>query len=668
MKRAAVVPCRFSLLTLVTLATACGGFSIFVPATLVAQDDPFAEAGGAGDIFGGGDLDFGAPTGGADTTDAISDLTTEAELSPLVAQLIQLATKGPIDRAKAINSLAKIGRWNEVNQALNQLDLAKTPASAQAEMGRLIGPSQYIRINQEASVSDEAKAKLQALAKAANEYTTSDKRLDAAILDLSSTSETKRLAAARTLFEGGNAAIRQITNRIISLDPNQDTSETRNKLLRVLRRFDGQAMAPLQRHALYGERQQRARAAAALASIGDRNFIADYVAAAFAADSLDFERQAGMRAITRLHGKSISNGAAIRFLIDDLAGKRQMAQSVPRGQAIETCWSCSSVGCEDLQIIETTSFLSAYRDAVDAAARLKRVANLTPELASLVLATEVEYRIAVDSDWGMASEVDQLAQSLPFEFDDSLLDQTLSSAVQNQNEILSLGMVRLIAEIRATSPSVTGYADPLLLTGMSSPSSLVQLATSAHPRVRYEAAILVSKLAGSEAYPGSSEVRRTLSEMVGLQDRPAAILVETRPDVILQMEQILTDLGYDVTVVPDVNRLQRAIRKGGDLRLILSKMQLSDLPPVELLDIVRRSPRARNVPVVFFGDHDLSLQTSIRENRWDATTVQMATPRTVAAFDPLNESVGRLSQFDSLSTLDRRMLRQQAIEQLDLDR
>ena len=659
------------VLTLACLGTPAVLSSLCLTSPVIGQDDLFGDPDGAGDLFGD-PLDFDDP-GGLPVADVGNNADDEAkELSPLVQQLIERRASGPVEQATAIRDLARISRWTEVDQALRQLDLTKLSATAQAAMASAIGPSQYIRIGQQAKVSDEAKRTLETLSKASLAYATSDKRIGAAIANLDSESEDARLAAARTLFEGGEASIEGITKAIVALDPvEKDASDRRDSLLRVLRRFEGRAFEPLQRLALYGTLETRGRAAAALARVGDRRFTAGYVTAAFAPDSQDFARQAGARAINRIYGRVISPNAAVQFLANDLDQKRQAAQLLPRGQAVQSRWACDQPGCQDLQVIETTSFLSAYRDAVDAAARLTRVANLTPDLATGVLAAQLEYRLAVNSDWGLAEEVEQLTESLLFSVDTDLIERTLREASDSDNELLSLGMLRLIVAIRTgevrTSEANLGYADPLLLNGVSSPSSLVRLASSAETRVRYEAAILASKLSGGAAYPGSSQVRRTLSEMLTLGDRPQAILVETRQDVALRMEQIVNALGYDVTIVPDVGRLQRAILRGGDLRLILSKMQLSDLPPVELIDMVRRTPRARAVPIVFFGEPNFSLETSIRENRWKATTMQIENPRSVAAFAPLIDAVGRISRFDPLTSLDRRALRQLAIEQLDLE-
>ena len=61
-------------------------------------------------------------------------------------------------------------------------------------------------------------------------------------------------------------------------------------------------------------------------------------------------------------------------------------------------------------------------------------------------------------------------------------------------------------------------------------------------------------------------------------------------------------MGYRTEVIGSVLQLEREIARGGDLRLVLSKTQLWDIPPVEMIDRVRRMPLGQNVPIVFYGD------------------------------------------------------------------
>ena len=89
--------------------------------------------------------------------------------------------------------------------------------------------------------------------------------------------------------------------------------------------------------------------------------------------------------------------------------------------------------------------------------------------------------------------------------------------------------------------------------------------------------------------------------MSTLGNLPSAILVETRDDVVIRQESILSSVGYQVDVVGSVAQLQRRVVRGGDIRMILSKTELADASPIEMIDLVRRIPQGRDIPIVFYG-------------------------------------------------------------------
>ena len=191
------------------------------------------------------------------------------------------------------------------------------------------------------------------------------------------------------------------------------------------------------------------------------------------------------------------------------------------------------------------------------------------------------------------------------------------------------------------------------------PAPLVQAASSTEPRVRYEAALAAARLANGSPYPGSSQVMYRLSEMQSLNSRPTAVLVETRPDEILRIERILIDLGYQVAVVTSVGKLQRCVARGGDIRLILSKTQLVDFPPIEMIDLVRRTDLGRELPIVFYGDPP---SPGVVLGRWSAPTEWIDPPASVAALDGIRDEMKRRRRLPPLTEIDRQAYREEAAE------
>ena len=253
------------------------------------------------------------------------------------------------------------------------------------------------------------------------------------------------------------------------------------------------------------------------------------------------------------------------------------------------------------------------------------------------------------------------AISFGFEVDEDLLLASVDQAIELGDNAALLGLLRWIAgDSRLISSS--------LLQAGSGETPIVRLATDAKvSKIRYEAALAVSKIAllwqgnGPMPYAGSSRVAKTLSEMVSLTDRPLAIVVETRREVIVSLETLLSDLGYRIIEAPTVSRMLTAIDQGGDLQLILAKTQLWDMPAIELVDRARRTPRGRDVPIVLYGDDEVQLG----EQRWDAPTVVMPQPASAAALSEVLEISYRNGRLMELSSLDRREFRSRASDILD---
>ncbi len=235
------------------------------------------------------------------------------------------------------------------------------------------------------------------------------------------------------------------------------------------------------------------------------------------------------------------------------------------------------------------------------------------------------------------------------------MSDAVAVALAANDHAAAIGLIRLID----TDASVLDRT--LLLQGNGAlPTPLVQAASSPEPRVRYEAALAISRLARGAPFAGSSRVKYCLGEMRSLGDRPTALLVETRADVVLPLEQMLGELGYRVDVVGNVAQLQRRVAQGGDIRMILSKTELSDFPPIEMLDLVRRIDRGRDIPILFYGWEP----PGIDRGRWTAPTVLIERPASTAAFDGLLDSVARRRRLPELSVIDRQSYRAAAMELL----
>lgn len=652
------------------------------------QNDPFgggnpfgdaAEPGGAGiggegigDIFGGG----------AAATAPVAPAAGEEEVddNPLVDQLIEQAGRGNLPLAKSIHSLARIKRWSQADQLLSRIKGQTIPPAEAARMASIIGADQFLNMRQQAEIGDDARAALDKLAAAWNAQSESPERLRNAIARLISPSDDDRAAAARVVQRGGNVAIAELVAAAVATDNAND----RDQYLRSLVRFGNGGMRALRQLALYGADEVRGKAITSLARIDRDGFVADLVTSLHAADATPGERAAATRALSAVAFAPPSRVDAIELLHEELRREMGAAQSADQNEQTVVTWN---VG-EDKKTVApqtTSAILAAYRDAADAARRLTRLAARSPAIDRDVMAASLAYRVMIDPDWGDDEQVDAvIAQWTPI-IDDVDWNDLMKSvsgsdlltspfdAVAYEDTVprtTQTNTAALIAALRLIAAKPDRFnAESLVRSGGGKPTTLVDLAMASDPRVRYEAALLVTTLAGGRPYSGSSRVRQTLAEMTRLSDRPAAIIVETRDPLVLHYEQVFAQLGWTAETVRNVAALRRRIDMGGDVRLILSKTQLADLSPIELVDLVRRAPRGGAIPIVFYDDDGILLdEATLGTKRWSAPVLSIKPPATVSALDGVRDAIARRQRLPELSVLDRQRYRSLATSMLLGDR
>jgi len=159
-----------------------------------------------------------------------------------------------------------------------------------------------------------------------------------------------------------------------------------------------------------------------------------------------------------------------------------------------------------------------------------------------------------------------------------------------------------------------------------------------------------------------------------LTDLATAVIVETRAEVIAPTQKIIAQLGYRAEVVNTVSQLQQCVDLGGDIRLIIAKTQLADLPPIELVDLIRRNSRGNQVPIVFFSDDVIAPdgldpdQQGLNAKRWDGPTTWIQQPNSPAAFAGVLDQIDRQRRLPQLTMIDRKVFRREAEALLAADR
>ena len=599
------------------------------------------------------DAIFDAPAGLFDNQPAAQPTAASPSSdSPLVKQWLEHSLRGDLPLADAIAALTRLNRWSDVNALLGRVAGGNANSNTLAEMAKRIGAPLFLRIKQHPEIEPTAIAGIDKMVNAAASLSESPDRLRQAIIAMGSESEDQQLAGTRTLLAGGHSAIAELVAAVVSENP----PAARDQILRTMLELGPGGTEALRQLALYGTAAVRVPALEALARIHKQSFVTDFVTAAFAGDASTSEQAAARQSLLALGDSLPTAESAREILWLDFQRKQDAAGLTDNDSQSVTLWSVNP-DRTGVDFQPTSRMLSAYRDVVDSASRLRRVGGLTPDARSAVLSAEIGYRLMIDPDWGDTEQIEQARQSFPGLSDPQVFLQALDHAVRTEDHAAAVGLIRMLDSDKISEDDV----DALVHGTGAVPTPLIAAASSPEPRVRYEAALATAKLAGKRPYAGSSDVMRTLSEMNAMGDKPKAILVETRPDVIIRIESILGDLGFEVEVAHTVANLQRCIRQGGDLRMVIAKTQLSDLPPIELIDVVRRLGRGRDVPIIFFGP----TAPDLGAYRWRAPTIWIDQPASTAGLEDLRNQVLRQRRMPQLTYLDRQTYHDAANELLE---
>ncbi|MDV6031093.1 MAG: hypothetical protein F9B45_13510 [Phycisphaera sp. RhM] len=569
-------------------------------------------------------LAAGAPGQFDDGPPEASDPTeAPAKTDELVRQLESTAARGGIYRAEAIGSLARIGAWPEVDRWLAKIDGVGDSIQL-AQAADVIGNELLLRISLRSDLSDASRSAIKKMTAAAKANQQSPERLRAAIDQLAGDAIDANLGATRTLMAGGNAAIEAIVSAITG----GVSAAHRAKLLGILEALgDGGAQA-LNQLALYGAPSVRASALDALRVLDPAAATDTLISSALASDATAEEAQVARR--SSVFPQGFEKPDAIAVLADRLNTLRSVAMRTPNDLSPAVLWSVNG-DRTGVQPNRSTEIFRRYRDAYDAAQRLRRLGSLPPAVGRSVLAADLAYRVMVDVNWGDPDQVQQVRQLYRDQVDPPSLLVALAE-LRSRNDIpASVGIMRLLSDAIASGNA----GSDLLFSRDGGFSELVEAVRDPQPRIRYEAADgLWQAVSGSGrgfAFPGASYVRKTLAEMASLDSRPLVILLETRPVIALRQESILNQMGYAVERVTSAIDVERAIERGGDLRMVVSKIRIADAAPAELVDRVRRQPKGKRIPIVFYSDAETS-EKSLRRTELETTSNRWISDDTPAVF------------------------------------
>ncbi|MEM9826058.1 MAG: hypothetical protein AAF958_05690 [Planctomycetota bacterium] len=550
-------------------------------------------------------------------------------------QLLSVAGQNDVRRAEVIDSLYRIDRHEFADAQLRQIDLSKSPEQL-AAVAAAINPASRVGLATSPRVGAQAKQVLAKLAEAIKTTRTQPAKINRWIDQLEQPGGLNNAIVIGNLIQAGTAGSVAIVNRFF-----QPQSALPPGALAIAARIEPSTPTALRSAIAYGDAAMVARAAQGLRVLD--------------ADASVVERAAARSILGNLNTPSSDLVAALQLrwqnAHDNLA-------TIDNGGTSQRVWYL-----DDQSVFKTARVgpvLAGYRDAVDVAALWFRVAN--GEASQLAWAvSDAGYRVVSDLDWGSGESADEAVQrwlrAHPRNADLEFWSACVQLALDVDDPAALLGLTHVGAMlIQGTEPI---SVPPAFL------STMTQLTQHPEVWIRYEAAAAIDEHWAGVPFKNRSFVKRTWAEMMRLDELPTVIVVETRPEILRYIETTLEPLGYRIESVSSVAQLRRQLVRGGDLRMIVSKRQLADRPPVELVDEVRRTSITSRVPIVFFdepaigdtldlyADRSREPMAPIVDKRNEWIIRRIPFPKTPSAWQPILDDVNRQRHLPPLSPVDR---------------
>ncbi len=551
--------------------------------------------------------------------------------------------------------LALIDDGNRFFQALGGRELTDADRTRLAQR---ISADLLLRVLSDPRYSEVAAQQAQALLSAAKRELENPRRLSEAIAAIGTADADAQLAAYRQLLASGEASIGPLS---VAAARETDVNR-RDSLLSALRRFGRGGPAALAQLALYGAPSVASGALIALDRL-DRTAALPYVLAALHSDADDQRRDTAAALLSGRYRSLPTRYEVELFLLDHLMNVRRGAARAIRNEVvdqpeIETVWTLAEDGLS-LIATRTAAGTAAEHAAADAARLLWSLGDIGAESRGAALLADLAYRYRLDSLEFRAPSEESLQSSLQTSLDSQTLRNLLVTSLESADYSAAIAVLNRIDHDTPQSAHTWLAGDGV------SPTPLVAAASHPLPRVRYDAALAISRLQFDGPFRGSSAVLSRWIEMAGLTREPLVLAIETRVEAAGQIERALASLGYRVEVVSSVGDAIEAVDRGGDIRMLVATTVLPDRNAIELLDGVRRRPLGNRLPIFLHGPSDRAVVAAVEQARWETpTTHAEQLPVTISGWATILADAERALPLPALTSIERLDFRREGVEVL----
>jgi CheY-like chemotaxis protein len=610
----------------------CGGALLLASPLWLTSAGAQPPMGGA-DPFAEGAAD---PAPAAPKKGAAADQAELSRVEPeVILQLRDSNPQTPKAILQAASAVFNFGRPDEAKRYLAKFIAAKFPENDLVALPAELGTDFFLILNTNKDLQPEGQQVSAVVLAAARKFAEDPARLEALIKSLSDASYEAASSALVRLDQAGPVIVGPMLQALA--DPNRAGEHPR--LYSALVDLQSTTEAPLIGTLAAAPEPMQVAAANALGRMGSRTAVRHLLAHAWASDASPALRDAAREALTRIMDGVPSQGDSELYLQRQLKhineGQHPFQPNVDNRTLV---WQWDNVKKAP------SSTMLPLEDAIrQLSARLANdLHRLDPSRTDFQKQRLLYY---LDFSQAMNGLFRPLPETNPAyvaakEAGPEVTAAVLAMAMEEKLHGAAIAAAQILGEI----------GTPALLQGDN--AMLTPLATAlkhADSRVRLAAALAIVRLNPDTSFPGASHVIEVLSDAVRTAGVDRVLVVDARPEYAQTIVGFLADLGYVGETATSSREAFRMATTGPDYELVLISDAL-DLPPTEMVQLLRRDRRTALLPIgVFMGAdrieelpqrlHDTSYLDpvgKIRSQSVDSVAVLLARdPRTLVVPRPV---------------------------------
>lgn len=530
-----------------------------------------------------------------------SGFSINTEKNAVVRSLRSRPPKSYADLAKAVQLMARIHRWGEVQFWLDRIVASGINEVGAQEMVESVGSQTFVSLlRPDADISEKQRESVRGLLELASKSSRDPKKLSAAVEALRSNTKSVRIQGFRDLQGGGDRGVAVFLESFLN-EQSDAPNATMSEAFMLLR---ATAFGAWKAAMASSDPAARGRLVLLAAPIGESSLTIELCCAAHDQQLPPAVRQE-LERLASSHGNTLPSAERIhRHAIDAMQGELLDYQRVRWSDETDaySTWQLANDGKTIVQVPARNADLY-WQKATSLARSALRAGQSIDRFSAKAFAVLLEDSNLDASDlW----TPELLFQSMPTGIQDSEEFACLlwDAAVTEQLSAAQLLAVRNLAR--------WGSKDDI-----PSPvrQRLVQACSSGFAAVRYEAAATLVKSRYSttssddspselndQSFNGRSKLDRLLAEMRQLDGKPLVLLIGGSSSLRSHTSTLLRQFSYRVYEVSSASQVFAAIRQGLPIESVVVVDSVREMNLGEMVQRIRANPSLSSCPIAVLAD------------------------------------------------------------------